>query len=665
MATSDKVLLGRQNMGWWDGISDKRFSQQSDVGGPLTITKMGNYVDVLTVYGDGTDYSDAAITKAMNRIGTTEIVGLVLTPGTWSINNDITITSNLTLWCPPGCILNIALDKTLTINGPCLLGIYQVFSGAGDVVWANGQDFWVEYWGAIADYNGTEVGTATDNATAFANTMSSVYAGGGGRVRFAGKAQHVWATGEIEAYGYYTTGSLLSMDTTAAGGMPDGSTITDSVDVKHVHLIGSGMDITAIIYGGSGSLINLQAAVGKLISHAKVKVLDMSLVGPGYENTSIGIDFNTSRVVFFNIFANLRIVQFEYGIYGDIGWENHFNNIYVEKCDNGVYLTGGEQTHFNQMYCGYNYTIALQIEGKNLNFTNLTCNYNETWTSGQIKIYDSEDIHINGLYTEFPASSGHDCVGILVDTAGNTRGNIKITNWRFHSGGATGDDKPDNLSIIKFTGGGSIAAFVLDGLGNLVTNANVTTNYYGIENDSGDPVTFYGGCQIRGIKTGGAANYDALFEPTTEIVNWETVPSDAGTSKLIRVNTILPFALTFTWTDMTDDSANDGDIVGFTATTRAKQVRIPWGASLVGISYSTSASAGTITLSDTNTGLSEVITPGDDDDGSFRYDIGDNELTYNQNFYPKATTADLGAATYDLIVTFFFALSMDDQDRIS
>ncbi len=133
MTTGRITVLGRQDLNNWDGKDLKTFSRKSSLGGMDVLSKIGYEVDVLTVYGDGSDYTGSTIGKAVARIGTTPKRCLVLNPGTWVISTNLTITSNLTLKCPPGVDISVSSGVTLTIQGPIEAGPYQIFSGSGTV----------------------------------------------------------------------------------------------------------------------------------------------------------------------------------------------------------------------------------------------------------------------------------------------------------------------------------------------------------------------------------------------------------------------------------------------------------------------------------------------------------------------------------------------------
>lgn len=159
MATSKLGIISRQDLNKWDG-RNKTFSRRSPTGGTLTLNKYGYEIDVLMSYGDGTEYTDASISKAITAIGSTDKRCLLLNPGTWTISNNLTITSNFTLKCPPGVDLAVSTGVTLTIQGPIEAGPYQIYSGSGTVT-ISGVQIIHDQW---ADASGNAYFPSVDNS---------------------------------------------------------------------------------------------------------------------------------------------------------------------------------------------------------------------------------------------------------------------------------------------------------------------------------------------------------------------------------------------------------------------------------------------------------------------------------------------------------------------
>ena len=155
--TTYSDYIGAEDIKFWDGIS-RTFTRQTSTGGTITLNKIGEMVNILDVYGSGSVYTDATISEALTHIGTRN-VGIFLTPGTWTISNNITIPSTIDLWIPPGAVFSIASGKTLTLNAGINAGVYQIFSGSGTVIFGGGKKCaYPQWWGAKGD------GTTDDSA---------------------------------------------------------------------------------------------------------------------------------------------------------------------------------------------------------------------------------------------------------------------------------------------------------------------------------------------------------------------------------------------------------------------------------------------------------------------------------------------------------------------
>ena len=167
-ATSYKGFIGSDDINWWDGVT-RTFDRKTSTGGNIELNKIGNAVDVLEVFGDGTAYTDTTISTAIGTVGSTNKVALILQPGQWMISNSFTTTSNIEMIIPPGAQLvkaeiigdgigdddgiceigETCASVTVAINGPFDAGLYQVFSGfsAGDVTFGTAGKVYPKWWG--------------------------------------------------------------------------------------------------------------------------------------------------------------------------------------------------------------------------------------------------------------------------------------------------------------------------------------------------------------------------------------------------------------------------------------------------------------------------------------------------------------------------------------
>lgn len=205
-ATWTRHLIGTQDINWATGDtgSAETFSYvddqnktltlnkldatylkfRSNLGGPFAVEDLvdGGYdvtvksADIITklpwvdARAYGTAGSRAAINAAVTAIGSDHRT-LYIAPGTWTIDDDVTIPSNVVLRVEKGATLSISTLMTLTINGPIEAGPYQIFSwtGSGAVSFGTNLDkAYSEWWGATGD------GSTDDyNAVSAAGTASA------------------------------------------------------------------------------------------------------------------------------------------------------------------------------------------------------------------------------------------------------------------------------------------------------------------------------------------------------------------------------------------------------------------------------------------------------------------------------------------------------------
>jgi hypothetical protein len=122
----------------------------------------GYEVDALNTYGGGSAYTQATIATALTAIGTTNKTTLLLRPGTWTITADADYSAytNVTWKIVPGALISVASGKLLTLMGPIDAGLYQIFSGAGTVVFGSStvgathpmiDKIYPQWWGALAN----------------------------------------------------------------------------------------------------------------------------------------------------------------------------------------------------------------------------------------------------------------------------------------------------------------------------------------------------------------------------------------------------------------------------------------------------------------------------------------------------------------------------------
>lgn len=126
----------RADLALWDGKNNTA-TRTDATGGTITGLPIGDRVDVLQLFGNGTDRTYSTLKAAVNHIGSS-IACLSLSPGTWTISTSLTIPSNVSLFVPSGCTISVNAGITLTVNGPTLNDAPAFTSGAGTVVFAGG-----------------------------------------------------------------------------------------------------------------------------------------------------------------------------------------------------------------------------------------------------------------------------------------------------------------------------------------------------------------------------------------------------------------------------------------------------------------------------------------------------------------------------------------------
>jgi len=125
-----RAKISRADLANWDGKT-KTVSRVDATGGTVTELTVGDFVDVLQVFGSGTNRTVATINAALVFIGTTVNVTLLFSSGTWTIDSNVTIPANLANHIAGGCDFAISNGITLTFSGP----IHVEFSTSTGTGW--------------------------------------------------------------------------------------------------------------------------------------------------------------------------------------------------------------------------------------------------------------------------------------------------------------------------------------------------------------------------------------------------------------------------------------------------------------------------------------------------------------------------------------------------
>lgn len=135
--TVTKGKIYRADLDNYDGRSLST-SRTDSTGGSRSGLKIGDSVDILSVYGAGTSYTLGTIKNAVRAIGSGAAM-IDIAPGTWTIDDDYTIPSNISVHVAAGAVLSVSAGKTLTIAGPLFRRAVTYTGGAGTVT-ATGHD---------------------------------------------------------------------------------------------------------------------------------------------------------------------------------------------------------------------------------------------------------------------------------------------------------------------------------------------------------------------------------------------------------------------------------------------------------------------------------------------------------------------------------------------
>jgi hypothetical protein len=222
--TRGKVI--RADLANWDGKTATH-SRIDATGGTVTGLAIGNEVDVLQVFGSGSNRTRGTLAAAVQHIGSTSVV-LALAPGVWTIDAALTIPSNFTLYLPRGCVLTPSSGVTLTINGPIVAGDYQIFNLANGSL-AGLSESRALWFGILAD-------NSTDNST----VMTAICGITGHRI--------YWPTGTIKTSNFsvpsnsqwFLKPGTIFKDTGALGASVR---LMNIESVSNVHIVGYGAKV--------------------------------------------------------------------------------------------------------------------------------------------------------------------------------------------------------------------------------------------------------------------------------------------------------------------------------------------------------------------------------------------------------------------------------------
>jgi len=123
-----RATATRNDFAYWDGVT-KRVSRFDETGGKVSALTVGDYADVLQIFGAGDAYTVATITAALNFIGSNNVT-LLWSTGIWLIDSNVTIPANFSNHISAGCVFAISTGITLTFSGPVKVE-YAINDGTG------------------------------------------------------------------------------------------------------------------------------------------------------------------------------------------------------------------------------------------------------------------------------------------------------------------------------------------------------------------------------------------------------------------------------------------------------------------------------------------------------------------------------------------------------
>jgi len=135
-ATTFKDNIGKEDIRLFGG-NNRTFQRRNSAGALFTLHSVGNVVDVLSAFGDGTTPAHSDLTDAIVGANGNECT-FELAPGTWPITSDLTIPATITVHLLRGAAFSVSTGVTLTINGPVFADDTTRYSGAGTVTVASG-----------------------------------------------------------------------------------------------------------------------------------------------------------------------------------------------------------------------------------------------------------------------------------------------------------------------------------------------------------------------------------------------------------------------------------------------------------------------------------------------------------------------------------------------
>jgi len=365
----------RRDLQLWDGrelTGSKRDRGRARVTG----LKIGNTVDVLQVYGEGVSYTGRTIQDAITAIGSTNKVTLELAPGTWTIDENLTVGSNFNLKPVSGAVLKVSTGVTLTLNCSIEAGLFEFIDNSGTVAGTPLVDrFFPEWFGAKRD-------GSTDDSPAIQECINLAST----------------ANGEV----FFSSGTYVV-----------GSTI---VPKSNVHVTGAGHPaVVKLKDAGNVDIFSTAASINNL------GFSNFTIDGNKANNSTNGscIVLSSTGVSSDNIFIRGMKVFNANGEGIEVGSTTAStlitnliiqNNLIQNAASRGILIRDyvkGTQIDHNKIVSSTG--ISIYIRAANSSFITVTNNYIESSTTDSIYVDDATDTVISGNMIN---SCGNDAIFI-------------------------------------------------------------------------------------------------------------------------------------------------------------------------------------------------------------------------------------------------------------
>jgi hypothetical protein len=272
-----KIL--RSDLALWDG-KNATSTRVDATSGTITGLQLNDYVDVLQVFGGGTARTVGTIDSAISFIGGSSKVALLFSPGTWTIDVDVTIGSNFTCLVMAGAVFDVASGRTLTLSGPVIRQSVTWTSGLGTVTNSLGSATLIDLQDSGANY------TATTVEAAFTE-LASTSAGEGASIIGLEDSGANYAAANVEA-AFAELASVSNGEGASIIGVEDsaGNLTATDVEAALAEIFASLLDPTKVlIFGGTPQTLTGPGAVNltTAITHIVTTGTDALTLADGTE----------------------------------------------------------------------------------------------------------------------------------------------------------------------------------------------------------------------------------------------------------------------------------------------------------------------------------------------------------------------------------------------